>query len=170
MKRILIAITLLAATQAYAQANKPQPNKPPVTPQAKWEAECGSCHIAYPARFLNAETWQRLMGSLDRHFGDVAMLDPELNREILAYLTRNAGLGDKRSASSMRISETAWFTRAHREVSSRAWTDPAVKSPANCNACHINAARGDWSEHGVRMPAGLGGGEGEDEDEENDDD
>jgi hypothetical protein len=169
MKRIIIALTLLSASnilvsnQAYAEGNKAN-----ATPHAKWEAECGTCHIAYPARFLTAETWQRLMGSLDKHFGDNAALDPELNAEILEYLKSNAGTGGRRSAASMRISETAWFKHAHEEVSARAWTDPAVKSPANCNICHINASRGDWSEHGVRMPAGLGGRDGEQGDEDDD--
>jgi len=150
MKRILISILFLAASQAYAQGDKPA-----ATPQAKWEAECGSCHIAYPARFLNGETWQRLMGSLDKHFGDNATLDPEINREILSYLTANASSSGRRGAPSMRISDTAWFAGVHHEISPKAWTHPAVKSRANCTACHIHATRGDWSEHGVRMPAGL---------------
>lgn len=165
MKRIIMIILALAASQAYAAGGKTS-----LTPQQKWEAECGSCHIAYPARFLTPETWQRLMDSLDQHFGDNASLDPATTREITEYLKRNASSGANRSAKSMRISDTAWFARTHREVSSRAWTDPAIKSPANCTACHIEAIRGDWSERSVRMPRGLGGGEGEDEDDEEDDD
>ncbi len=158
MKRMIIALMILAAGQAYAAGDK-------ATPQAKWEAECGSCHIAYPARFLTAETWQRLMDSLDKHFGDNASLDPATTREITEYLKRNASASSNRSAKSMRISDTSWFVREHHEVSSKAWTDPAIKSPANCTACHINAARGDWSEHGVHLPPGLGG---EEEDEDDD--
>jgi nitrate/TMAO reductase-like tetraheme cytochrome c subunit len=164
MKRILISILLLAASQTYAQGVKPD-----ATPQAKWEAECGTCHIAYPARFLTAETWQRLMGSLDKHFGENATLDPELNREILTYLKANASSSGRRSASSLRISDTAWFAGAHHEISPQAWVNPAVKSRANCTACHVKATRGDWSEHSVRMPAGLGGGEGEEGEGEDDD-
>lgn len=159
----MMGIMLLAASQAYAAGDKAN-----LAPQAKWEVECGSCHIAYPARFLTPETWQRLMDSLDRHFGDNASLDPATTREITEYLKRNASGSTSRSSRSMRISDTAWFTRTHHEVSSRAWTDPAIKSRANCTACHIDATRGDWSEHSVRMPRGLGG-EGEDEDEEDDD-
>jgi nitrate/TMAO reductase-like tetraheme cytochrome c subunit len=169
MKRIAIATTMIAVNILAAGQADAGENKPNATPQAKYEAECGSCHIAYPARFLNAETWQRLMGGLDKHFGDNAALDSEVSREILSYLRSNASSSERRSARSLRISDTAWFASVHHEISPRAWTDPAIKSRANCTACHINAARGDWSERGVRMPAGLGGEEGEEEEGEHDD-
>lgn len=125
------------------------PNNP------KWKEECGSCHIAYPPQLLTAENWQSLMGGLDKHFGANATLDAKDNKAILDFLQRNAGSGDKRSASSLRISDTSWFKREHREVSSNAWSNPAVKSRSNCTACHVNAERGDWSEHGIRMPGGM---------------
>jgi nitrate/TMAO reductase-like tetraheme cytochrome c subunit len=159
----MIVIMALAASQAYAAGEKPNA----ATPQAKWETECGSCHIAYPARFLTGETWQRLMDNLDKHFGDNASLDPEVRQEILGYLKRNASSSGNRSSKTLRISDSAWFVRQHHEVSGKAWTDPRVKSAANCTACHVDASRGDWSERSVRMPSGLGG-EGE-EGEEGDD-
>ncbi len=150
MKWIAAIILATATTLAFADHHK---RAVPEFP--KWKEECGSCHLAYPPSFLSAESWKRLMSGLDKHFGDNAAIDAKLNQEILDFLVRNAGSGDRYSAASMRISDTPWFTRKHREVPSRAWTDPAVKSRANCAACHINAASGDWSEHGVRMPAGL---------------
>ena len=42
---------------------------------AKWKAECGSCHVAYPAQLLPATSWQRLMKGLDKHFGTDASVD-----------------------------------------------------------------------------------------------
>lgn len=160
MKWLMLLVLLFETGLAYADSKKTAvPDFP------KWKEECGSCHIAYPARFLTGDDWQRLMGSLDKHFGDNAAIDAKANQEILAYLTRYAGSGAKHSASSLRISDTSWFTREHREVPARAWTDPAVKSRANCTACHINAERGDWSERGIRMPAGLKEEEGEDDDD-----
>ncbi len=160
MKRIVVLILAAVVTPALANHHKVAvPDFP------KWKEECGSCHLAYPPRFLSAESWRKLMAGLDKHFGDNASLDPKVNQEILDFLVRNAGSGDRYSAASLRISDTPWFTRKHREVPSRAWTDPAVKSRANCAACHVNAANGDWSEHGVRMPAGL---RQEEENEEDD--
>jgi len=51
-----------------------------------------------------------------------------------------------------RITRTPWFVREHREVSATTWKLPAVKSAANCGACHQGADQGDFSEHSVRVP------------------
>jgi hypothetical protein len=158
MKRIAAAVLLMAGSLAYAGDETIS-----VPDQPKWKEECGSCHLAYPPQFLTAENWTKLMGNLNRHFGDNAVLDPGVNQEILAFLKQHAGSGSRHSASTLRISDTSWFKRAHDELPANAWTHPAVRSAANCAACHVNAAKGDWSEHGVRMPAGL---RMEDEDDE----
>ena len=152
----LLTVKCLAAlafvfgcTMAYADGGKLSvPGNP------KWKEECGSCHIAFPPQLLTAENWQRLMGGLDKHFGANATLDAKNSKDILDFLQRNAGSGDRHSASSLRISDTQWFTREHHEVSSKTWSNPAIKSRSNCTACHVNAERGDWSERGIRMPGG----------------
>ncbi len=160
MKRRAAFILVACTGLAYADGHKS------VGPEnEKWKEECGSCHIAYPARLLTREDWQKLMGGLDKHFGANASLEPKERQEILDYLQRNAGTGERRSAASHRISDTPWFKREHREVSRRTWANPAVRSPANCTACHVNAERGDWSEHGIRMPGGQRREEGEDDDD-----
>ena len=51
-----------------------------------------------------------------------------------------------------RISRSAWFRREHREVSAATWALPAVKSAANCGACHTQADQGDFSERHIRLP------------------
>jgi len=149
--KCLAAIILVSGSaMAYADGGKLSvPNNP------KWKEECGSCHIAYPPQLLTSENWQRVMGGLNKHFGANAMLDTKDNKDILDFLQRNAGSGDRHSASSLRIIETSWFTREHREVSGNTWLNPSVKSRSNCSACHVNAERGDWSERGIRMPGGL---------------
>lgn len=149
VKCIAVIAMIFGSTIAHADGGKLS-----VPINSKWKEECGSCHIAYPPKLLTAENWQRLMGGLAKHFGANAMLDDKDNKDILDFLQRNAGSGDKRSASSLRISDTSWFTREHREVSSNTWSNPAVKSRSNCIACHVNAERGDWSERGIRMPGG----------------
>ncbi len=160
MKRFTLLVLLLEGSLASAHEGRLA-----VPEHSAWKQECGSCHVAYPPQLLTAADWQRLMGSLDRHFGDNAALEPRISQEILAFLKRHAGSGKTHSAPSLRITETPWFRRAHHEVSAAAWTHPVVKTPANCAACHVRAAQGDWSEHGVRMPGGLRQEE-EDEDEE----
>ena len=121
---------------------------------AKWKEECGSCHIAYPPQLLTRNAWQQMMAGLDQHFGANAALDAADNKAILDFLQRHAGSGSKYSASSLRIGDTSWFKREHHDVADSAWADPAIKSRANCSACHINAERGDWSEDGIKMPGG----------------
>lgn len=152
MKLKLFAALALIFGSTLAHADRiSTPDNP------KWKAECGSCHIAFPPQLLTKTEWQQMMNGLDKHFGANASLDAKDAQEILDFLQRHAGSGSKYSAASMKISDTPWFTREHREVSQKAWANPAVKSRSNCTACHVNAEKGDWSERGIRMPAGLGG-------------
>ena len=119
---------------------------------AKWKAECGSCHIAYPPQLLPASSWRRLMAGLPRHFGADASLDAASAAEIGAFLERNAGSGKRGGEAAQRITETRWFLHKHDEVRAAVWKNPRVKSAANCSACHGGAERGDFDEHAVRIP------------------
>jgi len=119
----------------------------------KWKAECGSCHLAYSPSLLPAPAWRRMMAGLDQHFGTDASVDARSGAEIGAFLENNAGQGKRGSDSgTLRVSETPWFRRKHDEVAASAWKNPAVRSAANCTACHSGAERGDFDEHAVRIP------------------
>lgn len=148
--KTFIAILLIAlSSSALADSQKlAVPSNP------KWQTECGSCHMAYPPQLLTAENWRQMMKGLDRHFGANATLDAKENAEILAFLERYAARDQRYSANTLRITDTAWFQRKHREVSNSDWSHAKVKSRANCTACHVTAERGDWSEHSIRMPDG----------------
>ena len=120
---------------------------------AKWKAECGSCHVAYPAQLLPATSWQRLMKGLDKHFGTDASVDAATAAEIGAFLDKYAG--SKRGIAgenTLRVSETAWFRGEHRKVDAATWKNPKIKSAANCAACHTAAEAGDYRERGIRIP------------------
>lgn len=126
----------------------------PAVVDAKWAAECSACHVAYPARYLPAESWRAIMSGLDKHFGSNASLDDATAREITAYLEKNASTR-KHAVSGkpvLRITETRWFKSEHREVAARHWKNPKVKSSANCGACHTTADKGDFSEDNVKIP------------------
>jgi hypothetical protein len=127
MKRF-IALLLLAFSMnaAYAEGHKMT-----VPPNAKWKEECGSCHIVYPPKLLTADNWQKMMGSLNKHFGANAELDAKDNKDILEFLKKHAGSGERHSAASLRISDTPWFKREHRSVSPKEWVHPEVKSKSN---------------------------------------
>lgn len=126
----------------------------PMVVNAKWKAECGSCHIAFPPHLLPANSWGALMAGLEKHFGSDASLDAATNQEITLFLEKNASRRWSESAAKphLRITETRWFKSEHREVGSRVWSNPKVKSPANCAACHTQAENGRFGEHDVRIP------------------
>ena len=99
-----------------------------------YAAECGSCHVAYPPQLLSAAAWRELMAGLDKHFGSDASMEPALAREIGQFLADHAGR--KRAGSELRITETRWFRKEHRNEI------PAGKNPADCGACHAGAGKG----------------------------
>lgn len=118
-----------------------------------WKAECGGCHLAFPPELLPASSWRTMMGGLDKHFGTDASLDPATAAKITAFLEKNASRkGKLASEKTLRITETRWFVHEHDEVPARVWKSEKVKGASNCVACHVNAERGDYSEHSVRVP------------------
>jgi mono/diheme cytochrome c family protein len=146
-----VAGALLALLAAAAQAD----SGPRVTPLPKYAQECAACHIAYSPGLLPAASWQRLMSHLPQHYGTDASLDAATVAELAGWLEANAG-AYKRVASAPppedRITRSAWFVRKHDEVPAATWTRAAVKSPANCMACHTQADQGDFRERNIRIP------------------
>jgi hypothetical protein len=126
-----------------------------------YRQECGSCHIAYPPRFLGKASWKRVMENLDQHFGESAELEPKEQQQILQYLTQHSGTSRwyqlwKRSGEQrapLRITETRAFRHEHDEIPLRLLGDK-LRSLSQCEQCHIQADRGRFSEHQIRMPGG----------------
>lgn len=127
--------------------------------------ECGSCHMAYPAKFLPPQSWQRIMNGLEDHFGENAELDDVSRKAIADYLTRLAQpvAGQySRMARNMgnsvplRITELAHFRHEHDEIpSAYVEGNDKVSSLSQCNACHQNAENGWFDEDNVVIP-GVG--------------
>jgi nitrate/TMAO reductase-like tetraheme cytochrome c subunit len=156
-RMFVVAVLATAATMQAAQADDDEDVvRRPAVSNAKWVSECGACHVAYPARYLPAESWRAIMAGLDKHFGSNAGLDAADVNEITAFLEKNADARKKSHEASgkplLRITETRWFKSEHREVAARTWKLPKVKSPANCGACHTRAESGDFSERNVKVP------------------
>ena len=130
------------------------------TPLPLYQQECGACHIAYPARFLPARSWEQLMTHLDDHFGDDASLTPANQDNIRQWLVANAATDNSRfirrlesTAVPERITELPYFQRKHHEIPARLVTgNPQVGSFSQCNQCHQNAAKGQFNEHDVVIP------------------
>jgi len=148
---VVIAAGWLSAASAYADSGG---TRVPLLP--KYAQECSACHVAYPAGFLPAASWQRVMAGLGKHYGTDASLDEASVREISGWLKANAGTYKRVSEEppENRITKSAWFLRKHREgeVPANVWKRASVGSPANCAACHTNADKGNFNEHEVRIP------------------
>ena len=125
-------------------------------PLPKYQQECAACHIAYPPGMLPAASWQRLMGTLGKHYGADASLDEATTHEIGAWLKTQASTYKRVSEepSQDRITKSAWFLRKHRagEVPPEVWKRASVGSAANCSACHTHAAQGHFGERDIRIP------------------
>ena len=150
-KTILVANTILLASSSTFAAKMIMPADAP----ASYEAECASCHMAYPPALLSQQSWSNVMSSLSKHFGTDASLDPKTQTEITTWLLQNATTRQKYSeiAPENRITKTSWFIRKHDEVRADVWKRLSTKSPANCGACHIDAAKGIFSENNIKIPA-----------------
>ncbi len=144
---------LLALGLHAAWAGNPGPA---VAMLPKYEQECGACHVPYAPGLLPAASWQRLMGTLEQHYGSDASLDAASVQEIGQWLDRHAGTYKRVSAPppEHRITRSAWFLRKHRaeEVPPELWRHVAVKSASNCAACHTQAAQGRFNERDIRLP------------------
>jgi hypothetical protein len=127
----------------------------PAQVPAQYLSECGSCHLAYPPGLLPAVSWQRMMQGLERHYGTDASLDPAVTAELSSWLQANAGTYKRvrgEAPPEDRITLSRWFAHKHDEVAPDVFKRPAIKSAANCAACHEGAQQGDFNEHRVRIP------------------
>jgi len=131
---------------------------------ALWQEECGSCHQAFHPSLLPARSWQNLLAQQDRHFGDDLGLDSATVAKLLAFAGPNAAeqgateaawkinRSVKAEATPLRITETPYWLKKHREIAESDWKNLKVKSKANCAACHLDAEAGTYEDAAMRIP------------------
>lgn len=119
-----------------------------------YRQECGACHMAYPPAFLSKPAWGRVMHALSRHYGTDASMDPATASKITQWLNQYGGSYKRVAGSSKedRLTTTPWFMHEHEEIARSIYQRAAIRSPANCAACHIGAGRGNFEEDFVRIP------------------
>jgi mono/diheme cytochrome c family protein len=151
-KWIIGLVMLTSALAAQAEDDEHEGGRR-VTLLPKVAQECSACHVAYYPNFLPTSSWKKIMGSLDKHYGTDASLTPADQQIISHWLIANSQELAEAPADN-RITKSSWFTRKHgtRHVRTEIWSRPSIKSPSNCQACHIDAAQGDFNEHRVRIP------------------
>lgn len=140
----------LIATSAHADGLRRAATPAP----AAYATECASCHIGYAPGLLPAASWQRLMSQLRTHFGTDASIEPGAQAAIASWLVANAATGKRarEEPAESRITRAGWFVREHRELGAAVWSRPAIRSAANCAACHPKADQGDFDERAIRIP------------------
>lgn len=136
----------------------------PLANNALWREECGSCHLDFYPGLLPARSWQKLFAEQNQHFGDDLGLDTTTTQTLLAFALENEA-GKKRSEAAwkidrsvklgvtpLRITETPYWVKKHRDIKDADWRSPKVRSKANCAACHLDAEAGTFEDAAMRMP------------------
>lgn len=129
-----------------------------------WRDECGSCHAVFYPALLPARSWQKMMAEQDRHFGSDLGLDTTTTAEMLKFMVDNSG--DKHLTEAafkieqsvptdqtpLRITETPYWLKKHREIAAADWANPLVLSKSNCAACHSDADDGTFEDGAMQIP------------------
>ena len=129
-----------------------------------WQSECGDCHLAYHPTLLPARSWRSLLAQPSDHFGEDLSLDSGTLQQLLAYATANAAEQGPTEAAwkildsipenetPLRITRTPYWLEKHRDLREETWKRPEVNSPANCNACHLDAEQGGFEDGAMHLP------------------
>jgi len=168
LKKISLAVLFSGIISSFAMAGEARGAGATAVPgqvsSKSYLKECGACHLAFQPQLLPKRSWEKIMSTLDKHFGDSATLDEDTRSEILAYLITNSAETSSSKVSKkmlasigkaqapLRITETAYFKRKHREVQAGVFKRKSIGSPANCTACHPMAEKGNYDEHKVKIP------------------
>jgi hypothetical protein len=127
-----------------------------------WTAECGPCHLAYPAYMLPTRSWQRMLREQKDHFGE----DLSLPERKLAALEQHA-VGDAAAprwfalmlqasvapgTSPQKITDTDFWRARHRRIEDKRFKTAPVSGKHDCAACHGDAASGIFSPRLIHIP------------------
>jgi len=112
-----------------------------VVPDGLYREECGSCHWVFLPRMLPSQSWEKIMGDLENHFGDDASLDEKDAAAITTYLTQNSSRSFWGRAP-LRITEMPRIRRKHWDIPQRVLKRKDIKTLSNCIACHQGAEYG----------------------------
>ena len=157
MKRLVLSAALVF-TLGLSEISADEGVRVPPIDHAATLKECGGCHLAFPPQMLPARSWAKMMNDLADHFGENAALDQAVRDDIGAYLAAHAAdapatKGGARFTKGLaadfvplRITETPYWKREHDEIADSRFTDPKIKSKANCVACHRTAGKGEFLE------------------------
>ena len=124
-----------------------------------YSEECGSCHFAYQPGLMPARSWQKIMTTLDDHFGDNAELETEEQQILMDYLIYNSAESSIYRHSTnvdksigwnqipLRIAEIPYISFQHDDfMDDMIEHNPQIKSRSYCNDCHTKAKDGIYAD------------------------
>lgn len=137
-----------------------------VKPDPVWKDECAaSCHSGFHPTLLPAASWEKIMGSLDDHFGEDVSLDDETRAVVLKFLLSASAERSATEASMkmlhslpesgpppVRITDVPYWVAKHEEIKEEVFKRKSVMSKSNCVACHPGAEAGSFEDKDIRIP------------------
>ena len=125
--------------------------------------KCGDCHFAYPPLLLPCESWNKILSSLENHFGEELEVDIKSKEQIIEYLEENsAQQGSKKisrkimrslgNEKPLRITDVPYIKKQHYEISKEVLGRNSIGSLSNCAACHTAAEKGYFDDDDVVIP------------------
>ncbi len=140
----------------------PPKGVPAAAVNAAYARECGACHSAFHPSLLPAASWQKMLGTLDQHFGEDASLPAPVLAEIAEFLaTHAAEAWDTEIGIRFRtvtangppqITATPAWLRKHAPLPEAWFARKSVGSKSNCSACHRDAASGRFDDSKIFVP------------------
>ncbi len=171
MALFLVLLMLLFAGwwfKGYLSQDQGHPYLPLVGPElpdnSVWRDECGACHLAYHPSLLPARSWGQIMEQQADHFEEDLALEPGIVESIQRFLTTNSAEHAPTEVAwkinhaistdeiPLRITESTYWKRKHSEIKDAVWTDPKVNGRWNCDACHLDAAKGTFEDGAMVIP------------------
>jgi hypothetical protein len=120
--------------------------------------ECGTCHMAYPPQLMPSQGWQRVMATLNDHFGESAQLDDGLRAKLTSFLVANSAERAPNQISMevmqsikpgdvpTRITRVPFISGIHTAMLDPRWGgNPRPKTLAECGVCHYRVEAGDFT-------------------------
>lgn len=123
---------------------------PVVDPAATYKKSCGQCHGAFPPEFLPSGSWEKILGSMEKHFEDSVDIDKKTKTIIIPYLKINGAefskakiprkiMNSLEDQTPLRITEIPYIIIKHRKITPEDFKRKPIGSFTNCGACHLLA-------------------------------
>lgn len=124
-------------------------------------AECGDCHMVFSPHALTQNAWKKIMGDLENHFGENAVLPEDTRKHIEDYLVANAfdskltypvklrlkAWEKKGIVDEIRLTKLPHWTRKHvGKKYTRMAEAVGYTRGSNCIKCHVHAEKGYFEE------------------------